>query len=110
MALKLVIRKKLRVPVKGTLKDEDGKPVNFDFVLLCERLTQTEIDEAVKNKDESVKEFVQRVTNGWENVLTASGEPLPFDPDNFAMVLEQAGLPVVCYQTYLKEVGAVVKN
>jgi benzoyl-CoA reductase/2-hydroxyglutaryl-CoA dehydratase subunit BcrC/BadD/HgdB len=110
MALKLIIRKKLRVPVKGTLKDENGKPVNFDFVLLCERLTQTEIDEAVKNKDESVKEFVQRVTNGWEDVLTESGEPLPFDADNFAAVLEQAGLPVVCYQSYLKEVGAVVKN
>jgi benzoyl-CoA reductase/2-hydroxyglutaryl-CoA dehydratase subunit BcrC/BadD/HgdB len=110
MAYKLVIRKKLRVPVKGTLKDEDGKPVNFNFVLLCDRLTQTEIDDAIKNKEESVKDFVQRVTNGWEDVLEEGGAPIPFDADTLAAVLEQAGMPVVCYQSYLKEVGAVVKN
>lgn len=110
MALKLVIRKKLRVPVKGTLKDEDGKPVNFEFVLICDRLSQTEIDEAIKNKDESVKAFVERVVTGWEAVLNEDGQPLPFDAENLAAVLDQAGMPVVCYQSYLKEAAAVVKN
>lgn len=110
MALKLVVRNKLRVPVKGTLKDEDGKPVNFDFVLICARLSQTEIDEAIKNKEESIRDFVQRVANGWESVLTESNEPLSFDADNLGTVLEQAGMPLVCYQSYLKEVAAVVKN
>lgn len=110
MALKLVIRKKLRVPVKGTLKDEDGKPVNFDFVLICDRLKQAEIDDALKNKDETVKAFVQRVVTGWESVITEEGQPLPFDADSLDAVLDQAGMPVVCYQSYLKEVAAVVKN
>jgi hypothetical protein len=110
MALKLVIRKKLRVPVKGSFKDEDGKPVNFEFVLICDRLSQTEIDDAIKNKDETVKAFVQRVATGWESVLAEDGQPLRFDADNLAAVLDQAGMPVVCYQSYLKEVGAVVKN
>jgi benzoyl-CoA reductase/2-hydroxyglutaryl-CoA dehydratase subunit BcrC/BadD/HgdB len=110
MAFKLVVRKKLRVPVKGTLKDENGKPVSFNFVLICDRLTQTEIDEMIKDKEESVKDFVERVTVGWEDVLYDDGQPIPFDADNLAAVLETAGLPVVCYQTYIKEVGAVVKN
>jgi hypothetical protein len=110
MALKLVKRNKLRVPVKGTIAGEDGKPVSFSFVLLCTRLTQTEIDDAIKNKDESVKDFVERVVTGWEDVLDESGAPMPFNDDNLAAVLDQAGMPVVCYQLYLKEVGAVVKN
>lgn len=110
MAFKLVKRNKLRVPVKGTLKDEDGKPVNFDFILLCDRLDQPEIEAAIKNSDEPVKEFIQRVTNGWESVLDESGQPLQFDAANLDAVLAQAGMSVVCYQSYLKEVGAVVKN
>jgi hypothetical protein len=110
MAFKLVKRNKLRVPVKGTIAGEDGKPVNFSFVLLCDRLSQTEIDEAIKNKDETVKDFVQRVTNGWEDVLDANGDSIPFDEDNLAAVLDQAGLPAVCYHAYLKEVGATAKN
>jgi len=110
MAFKLVVRKKLRVPVKGTLKDESGKPVSFDFTLLCERLSQDEIDKAIKDKDESVNDFVKRVTQGWEDVLDEAGQPLAFDADSLAAVLNQAGMPVVCYQSYIKEVGAVVKN
>lgn len=110
MALKLVVRNKLRVPVKGTIADENGKPVPFSFVLLCTRLNQTEVDETLKNKDESVVDFFQRVTNGWEDVLDANSQPMAFDADNLAAVLEQAGLPGVCFQAYLKEVGAAAKN
>lgn len=110
MAFKLVIRKKLRVPVKGAFNGEDGKAVSFSFVLLCDRLTQTEIDEAIKNKDESVKDFIQRVVTGWEDVLDESGNPIPFDADSLDAVLDQAGMAVVCYQSYLKELGATAKN
>jgi hypothetical protein len=111
MALKLVKRNKLRVPVKGTLKGEDGKPVNFDFVLICDRLTQTEINKAIKNEDELVPDFILRVTTDWEDIQDDSGQPKSFSADSLkAEVLEIAGMPVVCYQSYLKEVGAVVKN
>ena len=110
MAFKLVKRNKLRVPVKGAIAGEDGKPVNFSFVLICDRLTQTEVDEVIKNKDETVKDFIQRVTNGWEDILDENGESIPFDAGNLAAVLEQAGLTTVCYQAYIKEVGAVAKN
>ena len=40
MAFKLVKRNKLAVKVKGTLPDDNGKPINFDFKLHCNRLSQ----------------------------------------------------------------------
>lgn len=110
MSFKLVKRNKLRVPVKGTFAGEDGKPVAFSFVLLCTRLTQTEIQAALADKDENVIDFLQRVVTGWEDVLDETNAPMTFDVDNLALVMDQAGLPIVCYQHYLKEVGAVAKN
>lgn len=110
MALKLVVRNKLRVPVKGTIAGEDGKPVPFSFVLLCDRLSQTQIEAALQNKEEPVADFIQRVTNGWEDILDEAGQPIQFDEDNLAAVMDQAGLPMVCFQAYMKEVGAVAKN
>ena len=110
MALKLVVRNKLRVPVKGTMPDENGKQVPFSFVLLCKRLSQTQIQEAQENKDDLVVDFVKRVTDGWEDVIDDAGQPMSFDEDNFAAVMDQAGMPGVCFQAYMKEVGAVAKN
>ena len=110
MAFKLVVRNKLRVPVKGTIASEDGKPAPFSFVLLCDRLTQTQIEDAMQDKDTPVKEFIRRVTQGWEDVLDDAGKPMSFDEDSFAAVMDQAGLPGVCFQAYMKEVGAVAKN
>lgn len=110
MALKLVKRNKLLVTVTGSQNDEQGKPVPFDFKLHCVRLTQEEIDEALADKKESVTAFVKRVATGWEGVVDEGKEPLPFTEENFASVLSEAGMPAVCFQCYLKEVGAVVKN
>lgn len=110
MALKLVVRNKLRVLVKGSIAGEDGKPVPFSFVLLCDRLTQSQIEAELQDKEAPVVDFLKRVTNGWEDILDDAGKPIPFDEDNFASVMDQAGLPVVCFQAYMKEVGAVAKN
>lgn len=110
MALKLVTRNKVRVPVKGTIAGENGKPESFSFVLLCTRLKQTEIDEALQNKDERVADFLKGIVNGWEDVVTADGQALPFDAANLDVVLDEAGMPGVCFQAYMKEVGATAKN
>lgn len=110
MALKLVTRNKLRVPVKGSLKDEDGNTVKFNFVLLCKRLNQEQIDSVIKDHDQPVREFLESVTNGWEDVLAEDNQPLDFNKDNLATVLAEAGMPTVCFHAYLKEVGATAKN
>ena len=110
MALKLIVRNKLRVTVKGSMPDENGKQVPFSFVLLCKRLSQSQIQDAQENKDELVVDFIKGVTEGWEDVTDAAGQPMPFDEDNFATVMDQAGMPGVCFNAYMKEVGAVAKN
>lgn len=110
MALKLTVRNKLRVPVKGSQVDENGKKVPFNFVLLCTRLKQSEIQESLEEKNAPVIDFIRRVTNGWEDVLDADNKPIPFNPENFDDVMEEAGLPGVCFHAYMKEVGATAKN
>lgn len=110
MAFKLVKRDKLPVPVKGTIRGEDGKPVPFDFNLHCIRLTQEQITAALKDKDEPVTAFVQRIATGWDGVLDEHGEQLPFTGENLAEVLANPGMASVCSQAYLNNVGAVAKN
>lgn len=110
MSFKLVVRNKLRVPVKGAINGEDGKPIKFDFVLICDRLKQSQIDAALADKDSSVPDFVRSVATGWEGVLADDGSALEFDEENLSSVLENAGLPAVCFSAYLKEVGATAKN
>lgn len=110
MAFKLKVMNKLRVPVKGTINDEDGNPVKFDFTLLCKRLNQTQIDKVIADKDSSVRDFLQSVVEGWESVNDADDVPIAFTTANLANVLEQPGLHTVCFGAYLKEVGATAKN
>jgi hypothetical protein len=110
MALKLVVRSKLRVPVKGTIVDEDGNKVPFSFVLLCDRKKQSEIQAVLDDKEALVLDFVRDVTKGWEDVLDAENQPMEFNAKSFDEAMEQAGLPTICFQAYLKEVGAVAKN
>jgi hypothetical protein len=111
MAIKLIKRNKLRVPVKGTVPGEDGKPVKFDFTLLCKRLNQTEIDKVMEDKDGLTQDFLLEVAEGWEDVLLESGDPLEFSADNFMNeILEQPAMRTVCFGAYLKEIGAIAKN
>jgi hypothetical protein len=110
MAFKIVKRNKLRVPVKGTIPDDDGKPVKFDFVLLCKRLNQSQIDAVMEDEKAPVADFLHQVTEAWEGVLEESGEPMQFTAPNFDAVLEQPAMRAICFAAYLREVGATAKN
>jgi hypothetical protein len=110
MALKLVVRNKARVSVSGTVNDENGSPVKFDFVLLCKRINQTAIDAVMEDRKSSVQKFLHSVVEGWEGVLNADDTPRAFSPENLSDTLETPGLHTVCFHAYLKEVGAVAKN
>ena len=110
MAFKLVRLNKLPVRVKGALPGEDGKPVAFDFTLHCKRLTQAEIDSVMKDKQGEVKGFVQNVAEGWDGVLDASGEAVPFACEQLDQMIDNAGLPMLIMHAYLEQVSATAKN
>jgi hypothetical protein len=110
MAIKLIKRNKLAVTVKGTLPDESGKPVNFDFKLHCKRLSQDEIDVAMKDKKGDVKKFVRDIAEGWDGVLSEAGVAQDFTPEEFDELIDNVGMPVVIMHAYLEQVAAVAKN
>lgn len=110
MAFKLIKRNKLPVRVKGTLPGDDGKPVDFDFILHCKRLNQQEIDSVMSDKKGEVKDFVRNVAEGWERVLDADDAPAVFAVAQLDELLDNAGLPMLILQCYLKQVAAVAKN
>ena len=110
MAFKLIKRNKLPVTVKGTLPDDSGKPVNFDFKLHCKRLNQDEIDAALKDRKGDVKKFVRDVAEGWDGVLDDAGVAVDFTTDQLDELIDNIGMPVVIMHAYLEQVAAVAKN
>jgi len=110
MAFKLVKRNKIAVTLKGALPDEDGKPVAFDFKLHCKRLSQDEIDTAMKSRKGEVKGFIRDVAQGWEGVLDELGAPVTFSAEVLDEQLNEAGMPVLMMQAYLEQVSATAKN
>jgi hypothetical protein len=110
MAFVLKKLNKLPVRVKGTLPGEDGKPVEFDFTLHCKRLTQEEVEAEQTDKDGSVKDFLRRVAEGWEHVKDESGAAVIFGLDEFNGLLNNAGMPMLCFTSYMKQIAATAKN
>ncbi|WP_314435564.1 hypothetical protein [Massilia timonae] len=110
MAFVLKKLNKLPVKVKGALPDEDGKAINFDFTLHCKRKTQDEIDDVMKDKKSAVKEFVREVAEGWDGVLDAGGNAVPFANEELDELLDNPGLPLLIMHAYLEQVSATAKN
>lgn len=110
MAIVLKKLNKLPVRVKGTLPGEDGKPIDFDFTLHCKRLTQDEFEAEHADKETGVKDFLRRVTEGWEHVKDESGAAVIFSLDGLNDLLNTAGMPLVCFTSYMKQISATAKN
>lgn len=110
MAFVLKKLNKIAVQVKGTLPDEGRKPINFDFALHCKRLSQDEIEAVIKDKDASLQDFARDVAEGWDRVIDEAGQPVDFCRDSLDSLLNQAGMPTLVFQSYLKQVAAVAKN
>jgi hypothetical protein len=110
MAIVLKKLNKLPVRVKGTLTGEDGKPVEFDFTLHCKRLSQDEIEAVQADKDGSVKDFVRTNTDGWQDVKDEGGAVAIFSLEGLNELLSIAGMPMLCFTSYMKQIAATAKN
>lgn len=110
MAFVLKKLNKLPVRVKGTLPGEDGKPVEFDFTLHCKRLSQEEVEAEHSDKEGSVKDFLRRVVEGWEHVKDEHGAVVIFSQDGLNDLMSTAGMPLLCFTSYMKQIAATAKN
>lgn len=111
MAFTVIKRNKLRVHVKGQIAGEPGgAPVEFDFHLVCKRLTQSEIDAVMDDKKALIKDFCHANTESWEGVIGELGAPVPFSQDALDQVLDEPGMRSVCFAAYMRDVSAVAKN
>lgn len=113
MAFKLAIDNRVSVSVKFKLKGERmGAEKTHNFTLDMDRLSQDEINEAMKSGKE-IKDFLKEHTHGWTNqrlVLNDDDTPAGFSIEAFDSMLGIAGVAVFIYRTYLNEVGAQEKN
>ena len=108
---KIAISNKVKFKVRGTIKDENGADVPFDFTLTCQRLDTEAIRALVKDDAEnSVADFLATVTEDWAGVQDADGKPLPYTEANLRAVCKVPGIAPLAFSTYFAEVGAKAKN
>ena len=112
---KVSISDTVPVPVKGTIKNDDGTDRAFSFTLQCKRLPAAEMRKDVKDGERPAGEIVTKVATGWKD------QDLVLDPDNgdapaefsaeaMEAMLDIPGMAMVCFQSYLNEAGAKQKN
>jgi len=110
MAFKLVQRNSCQVPVKGVLKDDDGKLERFEFTLTCRRLGASELKAALDDKERSVVDFVHGLAEGWSGVTDADGNDVRFSQEALNRLLDTPGVARLAFDSYLVEQAAKEKN
>ena len=106
MSFKLVISDTVVVAVAGKIPTASGGLQQFNFNLVCKRLNTTDLREELAQKDRPIEDFIRKVATGWDGVLDADGQPLPFSDEGLTQLLNVAGIPGVAFQAYLESVGA----
>jgi hypothetical protein len=117
MAYKLAISSLVLVPMLFTMNDE-GKTRQFKFSLTCERLEEEDFQERIKSEsgipsNDRIKEVITGITTGWKEqtmVLDDDGQPAAFCQEALEFMFKTPGVVDVALRSYLKEVGAKVKN
>lgn len=109
---KLAIGNTVKVPVKLTLNN-GGKIASFSFSVLANRLDQAQIKANLDDSESLISEFLAEIIHDWSGqtlVLDDDDKPSDFSAEALDLMLGVAGVSVVIFQSYLKEVGAKAKN
>lgn len=110
---KTIVSNTALITVKGSLADEDGVQVPFNFSLTCTRMGATELKQRLGGGEALMQEVLQEVTKGWQKqtlVLDQDGKPAEFNGESFTSLLEIAGMAAVCFNAYMKGQAATEKN
>lgn len=111
MAIKITVSSRVKFKVRGTVKDEAGADVPFDFSLTCRRLDMDALQAKMRERgDAPVSEFLLDVIEDWQGVKDADDKPLAWSDDAWRALCQIPGVGMLAYKTYLSEVGAKEKN
>lgn len=109
MSIKLVVSDTVLVPVAGTLRDEEGRAVPFNFKLTCRRLSTTALRtqlEAVTDGSLTGDALMQSVVTGWQGVVDEDGKEVGFSPAAFEQMCEIPGISGVAFAAFVQANGA----
>lgn len=112
MKFKFAIGNTVEVPVKFSVND-GAKTSSQTVTLVCDRMSEEERKDSLKDGGLSVTDFMTKVTTGWKDQRFLLGEddrPAEFSADALAALFSFPGLAVLAFTTYLKESGAKEKN
>lgn len=123
--MKLAVSNKVIVPIKVTLKD-NGQEKKYAFELVCDRVGEEEFQERIKDPETAsamnptgvatnpkIRQVMREITSDWRGqnlVLNDDGTTADFCDEAFEMMLEMHGMLDAVTRSYMKEVGAKVKN
>jgi G3E family GTPase len=113
LQFKLAVANTIVTRVKGICQDDAGKEKPFEFQLEQDRVTQSQLEEALTSRTEGAAAFLKRVTKGWRNqhlVLNEDGSPAEFSEDAFDALLSISGMPGFCWTCYRDQVLVRAKN
>lgn len=111
MAISFKISPTVAFKVAGTVQDDNGAAVSFDFTLIARRLSDDDMQAAMADQVRSVAAFLADVCTGWRGVLDDEGNPVEFTHQALAALLNAyRGLAGVAYRAYLADAGAKAKN
>jgi hypothetical protein len=111
MAIKITVSNRVKFKVRGTVKDESGADIPFDFTLTCRRLDMDALQAKLRDRgDAPVSEFLLDVVEDWSGVKDADDKPLPWSEDAWRALCQIPGVALLAYRTYLVEAGAKEKN
>ena len=109
MAIKISVSPRVKFPIEGSFKNDEGADEPFKFSLLCKRLDAEEHRERAKADIDYIATMVE-LTEAWFDVKDDSGKPLEYSEDGLRALLKRPGLATLAYFTYVRESGAKAKN
>jgi hypothetical protein len=111
MAIKIEISNTVGFKVRGSINNEAGTPVPFDFSLTCTRLDADQISARLNSaNDETMADFMVSVIENWSGVRDGDDQLLPYSPEAYRRLCKIPGVANIALRTYLAEAGAKEKN
>lgn len=111
MSFKIIVSNTVKFKVRGTIKDESGADMPFDFTVTARRLDTDTIRDRLSDESESkVTDFLASVVEDWAGVKDADDKPIPYSEEALRAACRVPGIALLMFQTYFSETSAKAKN